>query len=456
MARSNRPVLYDGGAMAAEEESNANSEAAAPPGSPRRCPDCHSRVSHRPHETVCLECGLVVDDEQTDHGPEWRDFEDGTGSTLKRCNDGGLTATHHDKGLGSEIGYSKTHDMSRLRTHNKRARFESGSERSQAYANGAIKRVIAALDLPSSLAARACQLYKKAQERDLLKGRSIEWFVGGAVYAACREVKLGRLPEEIAEVVRLSEADLDGHTTPTDAIQMVYSILCRKLDLKPKPPVPSDYIPRVISGVDATRQTNAVALELAQVADGHGKLAGCAPSGIAAACVHTAADITGDDFTQRVVAEVAGVTPVTVRASGRRLKALDGVKHILLGHDIVPETPLISDVNVSERTNAVAQDLVRVTITHSELATDAPGDVAAACVALAADATDSPVTLRALAEEVSSTPAAVQEASEQIESLDTDAVENVLLKHGVIPKTFSARPPSPPSSEPSRAGVSAD
>jgi transcription initiation factor TFIIB len=363
MARSDRPVRYDGGATTADGNSEQDNKTAAPPGSPRRCPECCGNLTRRPHETVCLACGLVVDGEQIDRGPEWREFENGTGSTLKRCNDGGLNVTHHDDGLGTEIGYSTTaDDMKRLRTHNKRARFNSSGDRSQGHANGAIKRVTSALDLPSNLTARACQLYAQAQEAGLVKGRTIEGFVGGSVYASCREVELGRLPEEIAEVIRLTEEDLDGQTTPTDAIRSVYSILCRELGLTPKPPLPSDHIPRITSGVDSDAETNSVALELAQVADGHKQLAGRAPSGIAAACVYIAADITDDDLVQQEIAEEASVTPVTVRKSSRTVKALDTVQNILIKHGTIPETfsarppsPPSSTVNQST-TSGVSAD----------------------------------------------------------------------------------------------------
>jgi len=339
MARSDRPVRYDGGATTDERENQQNSEATAPSGQPRQCPECRGDVTHRPHETVCVECGLVVDGEQVDRGPEWREFENGTGSTMKRCNDGGLVVTHHDNGLGSEIGHSATADnMKRLRMHNTQARFTGSGDRSQGYANGAIKRVASVLDLPSNLTARACQLYKEAQEAGLVKGRTIEGFVGGTVYAACREVELGRLPEEIAEAIRLSEDDIDGGTTPTEAIRSVYSILCRKLGLTPKPPLPSDHIPRITSSVGTDAKTNSVALKLAQVADGHRQLSGRAPSGIAAACVYIAVDATDGDLTQQEVAEEANVTPVTVRKSSRAVRSLDTVQNILLKHGIIPET----------------------------------------------------------------------------------------------------------------------
>jgi hypothetical protein len=36
------------------------------------CPECHGQVITNVAETVCTDCGLIVADQQVDHGPEWR------------------------------------------------------------------------------------------------------------------------------------------------------------------------------------------------------------------------------------------------------------------------------------------------------------------------------------------------------------------------------------------------
>jgi hypothetical protein len=41
------------------------------------CPECEGLVTTNTHGTICEECGLVLDDQQINHGPEWREFDDG-------------------------------------------------------------------------------------------------------------------------------------------------------------------------------------------------------------------------------------------------------------------------------------------------------------------------------------------------------------------------------------------
>src|SRR6056297_2191188 len=65
-----------------------------------QCPECDGRVTTNTVETVCEDCGLVIDEQRIDHGPEWRGFDvderERTGAPL--------TAARHDRGLSTEIG----------------------------------------------------------------------------------------------------------------------------------------------------------------------------------------------------------------------------------------------------------------------------------------------------------------------------------------------------------------
>ncbi|ERG97748.1 MAG: transcription initiation factor TFIIIB, Brf1 subunit/Transcription initiation factor TFIIB [Haloquadratum sp. J07HQX50] len=62
--------------------------------------ECDGRVTTNAVETVCEDCGLVIDEQRIDHGPEWRAYDD------EECERTGapLTAARHDRGLSTEIG----------------------------------------------------------------------------------------------------------------------------------------------------------------------------------------------------------------------------------------------------------------------------------------------------------------------------------------------------------------
>ena len=50
------------------------------------CPECGGHVITNSVETVCEDCGLVLESQPIDHGPEWRSFVDNeTDFGANRC-----------------------------------------------------------------------------------------------------------------------------------------------------------------------------------------------------------------------------------------------------------------------------------------------------------------------------------------------------------------------------------
>jgi transcription initiation factor TFIIB len=72
------------------------------------CPECGSRQlvhDYERAELVCQNCGLVIDEDFIDHGPEWRAFDNE--QREKRSRTGSpMTYTMHDKGLSTTIGWT--------------------------------------------------------------------------------------------------------------------------------------------------------------------------------------------------------------------------------------------------------------------------------------------------------------------------------------------------------------
>jgi len=65
-----------------------------------QCPECDGRVTTNAVETVCEDCGLVINEQRIDHGPEWRSFDEDE----RERTGAPLTAARHDRGLSTEIG----------------------------------------------------------------------------------------------------------------------------------------------------------------------------------------------------------------------------------------------------------------------------------------------------------------------------------------------------------------
>ena len=295
------------------------------------CPECEGRLRRQQTEIVCEECGLVQREDAIDRGPAWRSLAD---ETNRRRTGAPLTATRHDRGLSTRIGFEVEVDTSterrrqlvRMRRQHHRSRLDSTAERNRRYACTEIRRIVSAMSLSASVCEQACSLFASAQSADLLPGRTIEGFAAASVYATCRSQTVARTIEEIVTVAR---ADRDELTTAYDALN-------RELGLPVGPIRPAEYIPRYATKVDLPAPIQRRAAEIAATLVEAGRLGGKNPSGVAAACLYEAARNEERSVTQRALAEVANVSRMTVCSTVRDIEELrDGPGP---GHGATPGT----------------------------------------------------------------------------------------------------------------------
>ncbi|RQG89953.1 transcription initiation factor IIB [Natrarchaeobius halalkaliphilus] len=281
-----------------------------------RCPECGGRViSDDEHgETVCAECGLVVDEDEIDRGPEWRAFDSAEKDSKSRVG-APTTNMMHDQGLSTNIGwqdkdaYGKSlssrqrQKMQRLRTWNERFRTRDSKERNLKQALGEIDRMASALGLPENVRETASVIYRRALEEDLLPGRSIEGVATSSLYAAARQAGTPRSLDEISAVSRVDKMELTR----------TYRYVIRELGLEVKPADPESYVPRFVSDLDLSDETERMARELLDSARNEGVHSGKSPVGLAAAGVYAAALLTNEKVTQNEVSQVASISEVTIR-----------------------------------------------------------------------------------------------------------------------------------------------
>lgn len=278
------------------------------------CPECDGRLRSMGTETICDECGLVVSEDELDRGPEWRSFADDQ-TNPERCG-APLTRSRHDRGLSTEIGRStrlkgrKRRQVARMRRQHNRARISSKRDRNQVYGFTEIRRLTGQLELPEHVRDRSCVLFESAQDSDLLQGRCIEGFAAAAVYAVCRTASVSRT---LGEILAVASAD-------EDELKVAYGALNQELDLRTGPIDPTEYLARFASTLDVPTDVERAARRLAREAHESGHTAGRNPSGVAAACLYTAARDVGHGLTQREASDVAGVSTVTVRNTYKHLQ----------------------------------------------------------------------------------------------------------------------------------------
>ena len=293
------------------------------------CPECGGRlVTDEEHgETVCSDCGLVIQEGEIDPGPEWRAFDAAEKDQKSRVG-APTTQMMHDKGLSTNIGwqdkdaYGKSlsprqrQKMQRLRTWNERFRTRNSRERNLKQALGEIDRMASALGLPETVRETASVIYRRALEEDLLPGRSIEGVSTAALYAAARQAGTPRSLDEIAAVSRVEKMELTR----------TYRYIVRQLGLEVQPADPVSYVPRFASELDLSDEAERRARELLEAAKEAGVHSGKSPVGLAAAAIYAAALLTTQKLTQREVSAVTDVSEVTIRNRYKELlEAADAV-----------------------------------------------------------------------------------------------------------------------------------
>ena len=283
---------------------------------PTTCPECSGPIVNDDLERRCSECGLVVSEDRIDRGPEWRQFSD---DNRNRDRTGApLTRSRHDRGLSTEIGSSsglritgrKRRQIARMRREHDRSKISSKLERNQVYGFTEIRRIISALSLPQHVRESACSLFRSAQQADLLRGRSIEGFAAAAVYATCRTQSIARSVDEITATARATKAEL----------RAAYDAINQELGLPTGPSSPREYLPRFASTLSLSEEVTSRALELAEQAETASSTVGRDSTGVAAGCLYAAVYEADLDCTQTAIADVADVSPVTLRKTYQDLK----------------------------------------------------------------------------------------------------------------------------------------
>jgi len=292
----------------AQEEERQNQD--------QSCPECTGNliVDDERGETVCDSCGLVVETDEIDRGPEWRAFDAAEKDEKSRVG-APTTNMMHDKGLstnidwrdqdayGNSLSSNQRQKMQRLRKWNERFRTRDSKERNLKQALGEIDRMASALGLPENVRETASVIYRRALDENLLPGRSIEGVSTASVYAAARQAGVPRSLDEINDVSRVEKNE----------IARTYRYVIRELGLEVQPADPESYVPRFASSLELSDEAEHRARTLLQNAKEEGVHSGKSPVGLAAAAVYAAALLTNEKTTQAAVSEVADISEVTIR-----------------------------------------------------------------------------------------------------------------------------------------------
>ncbi len=283
----------------------------------QRCPDCGATNAIRDEsrgEVACANCGLVLDTNAIDSGPEWRAFTSEerdkrarTGSPINYALQDHDLSTMIDwrnrDASGRQINSNRRAEIYRLRKWQRRSRVHSSIERNLASAMSELDRLSSQLGVSRTVKDTAAVMYRRALERRLIRGRSIDAMIAAAMYAACRLREAPCTLDEIAYHSRINRKELGR----------CYRLLLRRLDVRMPVSQPTNFIPRFSQSLGLSSRVQRNAIQILDAAKAKGITAGKDPTGLAASALYIAAIMEGERRTQREIAAVARVTEVTVR-----------------------------------------------------------------------------------------------------------------------------------------------
>jgi transcription initiation factor TFIIB len=273
-------------------------------------------------ELICSKCGQVISDKVEQEGPEWRNF-DLLASSMSQSNSSnsrsrvGMSTSlaRHDMGLstiigrtdrdasGQKIDAAMRSTMDRLRVWDYRTQIRSATDRNLRNAFFKLDILKDRLGLSDSVVEKAAYIYRKAQERGLVRGRTISGVLAAAIYIACREMGISRTLKDIASYSNVKFKE----------VAKSYRLLCIELDLKVPIVDPMKYIVKVANKANLSEKTKRQAAEIMNNITQREISTGKNPMGLAASVLYMSSIKTGENITQGNLSDAAGVTEVTLR-----------------------------------------------------------------------------------------------------------------------------------------------
>jgi transcription initiation factor TFIIB len=288
------------------------------------CPECSGKnLVHdlEVGETICGDCGLVIYEQMMDKGPEWRAFTQQEKASRSRV---GMPTSYsiHDKGLsttisqvdrdafGRKLPQSTRLQMWRLRKWQIRSRVHSSVDRNLSQAMSELERLSGKVSISPSLKEKAALIYRKALEKGLVRGRSINAITSAALYAACRESGTPRTLRDIADASLVDRKD----------VARCYRLLLQELRFSMPVADSLTYVSKIAEKNRISGRVQGAAIKILADAKRGRFAAGKDPMGLAAAALYIACLQNKEKITQKDIAEAAGVTEVTVRNRYKTLK----------------------------------------------------------------------------------------------------------------------------------------
>ncbi|KAM9994819.1 hypothetical protein ACTFIY_000997 [Dictyostelium cf. discoideum] len=263
-------------------------------------------------DLICRGCGVVVGDRIVDEHSEWRTFSnsESTGADPNRVG-GPINPLLRDSALSTTVGKGSKDSGTLTRLQNKSAL--GTGDRNLIAAFKEIGRMADHMNLPQTVQDRANELFRFMDDKKSTKGRSVDGMVAAALYIACRQEHLSRTFKEIAALTNV----------PKKEISRCYKIMKETFAsvLNLQTISSEDFTSRFCSTLKLPNDVKKGAEHVSKMAMDMGIVAGKSPISVTAASIYMVSQLSPEKRTQKQIADVSGVSEVTIRNAYKDLYA---------------------------------------------------------------------------------------------------------------------------------------
>lgn len=279
-------------------------------------------------EIVCSSCGMVILDkmQENNNKQEWNTF------SVKEMNANSrisipISLARHNMGLAATIIGNTCRDASghkidtemrsriyRLRTWDYRT--QSSRDRNLRQAFNELDVLKHKLGLSNAAVEKSAYIYRKAQERGFVLGRTIPSVMAAAVYITCREMEIARTINDVTSATNIR----------WKVLSRTVRQLLLELDYKVPNTNPMNYLVTIANKLNISEKTKREAISMMnEVARNEILSAGKDPMGIAAAVLYLSYIMTStssghENISLLKISNTAGITDATLRNRFKDIK----------------------------------------------------------------------------------------------------------------------------------------
>jgi len=274
------------------------------------CPECGGSIIYiqEKGEEVCNQCGLISSERVLDYAHSGKRAYTTEEKKNRERTGAPISSLLPDMGLSTVIDRKNIEnpDLKRAAKWNTRITWE---KRNLLIASTELKRISSNLNLPDHVRKTAFSIYKTAFAKKLLRGRSINGMVAASLYYAVRKYGVARTLQEI----------LDESSSKDKEVRRCYSILLKELKLRLPSSDPTSLIPRFIAQLNLGPDIESLSKKILKAFMNRFSTSGKDPKGLVAGSIYLVCKKKDIPLTQKEIADVVGVTEVTLRSRYKEL-----------------------------------------------------------------------------------------------------------------------------------------